>query len=131
MLDHGLVRPSSSCWASPCLLVGKPDGTFRFCTDYQKLNIVTKPDSFPHPRMEDCVDNVGASQFVSKFGLLKGYYQVPLSCHAQEISAFVIPSGLYSYNVMSFGLRNEPATFQRLMSCVVSGLEGCAVYLDM
>lgn len=49
---------------------------------------------------------------------------------AKEISAFITPSGLYSYNVMSFGLRNAPATFQHLMNQVVAGLEGCAVYLD-
>ncbi len=48
----------------------------------------------------------------------------------QKKTAFIIPSGLYSYNVMSFGLRNAPATFQRLKIRVVSGLEGCAVYLD-
>ncbi len=48
----------------------------------------------------------------------------------REISAFIVPSGLFSYKVMSFGLRNAPATFQRLMNRVISGLRGCAVYLD-
>lgn len=80
--------------------------------------------------MDDCIDSVGAARYVSKFDLLKGYYQVALTPRAQEIAAFVTPSGLYSYTVMSFGLRNAPATFQRLMNKVVSGLEGCAVYLD-
>ncbi|XP_063050317.1 uncharacterized protein LOC134445162 [Engraulis encrasicolus] len=130
LLDNELAQPSYSSWASPCILVNKPDGTYRFCTDYRKLNNITKPDSFPLPRVEDCVDRVGAARFVSKFDLLKGYYQVPLSPRAQEISAFITPSGLYSYTRMSFGLRNAPATFQRLMNRVVSGLEGCAVYLD-
>ena len=88
------------------------------------MNAVTKPDSFPLPRMEDCKDAVGSARFVSKFDLLKGYWQVPL------ISAFITPSGLYSYRVMSSGLRNAPATFQRLMHGVVTGLEGIAVYLD-
>lgn len=130
LLDNGLAKPSYSSWASPCLLVKKPDNTFRFCTDYRKVNMVTKPDSFPLPRMEDCVDQVGAARFVSKLDLLKGYYQVPLTPRAQEISSFITPSGLYSYNRMSFGLRNAPSTFQRLMNRVVAGLEGCAVYLD-
>lgn len=130
LIDNGLAVPSNSSWASPCLLVGKPDMTDGFCTDYRKVNNVTKPDSFPLPRMEDCVDEVGSAKFVSKFDLLKGYWQVPLTPRAREISAFITPSGLYSYNVMSFGLRNAPATFQRLMNQVVAGLDGCAVYLD-
>ncbi|KAL2091618.1 hypothetical protein ACEWY4_013881 [Coilia grayii] len=130
LLDNGLAKPCYSSWASPCLLVPKPDGTYRFCTDYRKLNAVTKPDSFPLPRIEDCVDSVGAAKFVTKCDLLKGYYQIPLTPRAQEIAAFVTPSGLYSYKVMSFGLRNAPSSFQRLMNRVISGLEGCAVYLD-
>ena len=80
--------------------------------------------------MEDCVDQVGAARFVSKFDLLKSYWQVPLADRAKEISAFITPNGLCSYSVMSFGLRNAPATFQRLMNKVVAGLIGCAVYLD-
>jgi hypothetical protein len=72
----------------------------------------------------------GAAKFVSKFDLLKGYWQVPLTPRAREISAFITLSGLFSYTVMGFGLRNAPATFQRLMNMVVNRLEGCAVYLD-
>ena len=130
MLENGIAEPSSSSWASPCLLVEKSDKSPRFCTDYRKVNAVSKPDAYPLPRMEDCIDQVGAARFVSKFDLLKGYWQIPLTDRAKEISAFITPSGLFSYTVMSFGLRNAPATFQRLMNRVVSGLEGCAVYLD-
>lgn len=130
MLDNNIAVPSSSSWASPCILVPKPDKTPRFCTDMRKVNSVTKSDSFPLPRMDDCIDRVGSAKFVSKFDLLKGYWQVPLSKRAQEIAAFITPTGLYSYTVMPFGLKNAPATFQRLMNRVVSGLEGCSVYLD-
>ncbi len=79
----------------PLPVVGSP-----FRTDFRKVNSVTKPDLFPLPRMEDCVDQVGSVKFVSKFDLLKGYWQVPLSPRAQEISAFITTTGLYSYKVM-------------------------------
>ncbi len=78
LLEHNLAVPSASPWCSPCLLVPKPDGTSRFCTDYRKVNALTKADSFPLPRMEDCVDRVGNAKFVTKLDLLKGYWQVPL-----------------------------------------------------
>ena len=130
LLENGLAIPSSSAWSSPCLLVPKSDGSQRFCTDFRKVNNVTKPDSYPLPRMEDCVDRVGAAKFVTKLDLLKGYWQVPLTARASEISAFVTPDGLYQYSVMPFGLRNAPATFQRLMRIVLAGVGNCEVYLD-
>lgn len=130
IIKHGIAEPSFSSWASPCLLVSKPDKTVKPCTDFRKVNAITKPDCFPLPRMEDCVDLVGSARFVSNFDLLKGYWQVPLTRRAREIASFVTSSGLYSYTVMPFGLRNAPATLQRLMNQVISGLEGSDVYLD-
>ncbi|KAL6485643.1 hypothetical protein MHYP_G00050350 [Metynnis hypsauchen] len=62
---NNLVEPSCSAWSSPCLLVNKPDGTYRFCTDYRRLNAVTKPDCYPLPRVDDCVDRVGSAIFVN------------------------------------------------------------------
>lgn len=99
MLQHGLARHSQSPWSSPCLLVPKADGTFRFCTDFSKVNAVTKADSFPLPRMEDCIDRVGSAEFVTKLDLLKGYWQVSLTARASEISAFATPDT--SYKIMS------------------------------
>ena len=72
LVEHGLAVPSASAWSSPCVLVPKPDNTPRFCNDYRKVNAVTKPDSFPLPRMEDCIDRVGSAKFVTKLDLLKG-----------------------------------------------------------
>lgn len=91
LIEHALAVPSSSPWCSPCLLVPKPDGTSRFCTDYGKVNQLTKSDSFPLPRIDDCVDRIGQAKFVTKLDLLKGYWQVPLTDCASEISAFVTP----------------------------------------
>ncbi len=130
LVENGLAVPSSSAWSSPCLLVPKPDGSHRFCTDYRKVNAITKPDSFPLPLMEDCVDNVGSARFVTKLDLLKGYWQVPLTERAAEISAFVTPNNFFNYTVMAFGLRNAPATFQRLMNTILGDVANCKVYLD-
>lgn len=67
---------------------------------------------------------------MTKLDLLKGYWQVPLTERAKEISAFVTPDDFLQYTVMPFGMRNAPATFQRLMNLVLSGLPFCEVYLD-
>lgn len=82
------------------------------------------------PRVEDCVDLVGNSKFVTKLDLLKGYWQVPLTEKASEISAFATPNAFLQYRVMAFGLRNAGATFQRLMSKVFANVPNCEAYLD-
>ena len=100
------------------------------CTDFRKHNSVTKTDTFPIPRIDDCIDKVGKAKYVTKIDLLKGFYQVPLTECAKELSAFVTPSGLYQYKVMAFGMKNSPAIFQRLINSVTSGIDGCDAYID-
>ena len=96
LLENDFIELSKSEWSSPCILVPKPDGSFRMCTDYRKVNKCTKTDIFPIPRLDDCTDKIGQSKFVSKFDLLKGFWQIPLTEKAKEISAFVTPDGLFS-----------------------------------
>ena len=130
MLENDIIEESQSNWSSPCILVPKHDGGFRFCTDFRKVNDKTKSDSFPIPRIADCIDQIGNAKFVSTFDMLKGYWQVPLTQRACEISAFVTPSGLYQYKVMPFGMKNAPATFQRMVNKLVRDIDGCEGYID-
>ncbi|KAI2647622.1 Retrovirus-related Pol polyprotein from transposon 17.6 [Labeo rohita] len=81
-------------------------------------------------RIDDCIDRVGTAKFVTKIDLLKGYWQVPLTPRAAEISAFVTPDFFGQYSVMAFGMRNAPATFQRLMRLVLQDVPDCEAYLD-
>ena len=130
MLKNDIIEESQSNWSSPCILVPKHDGGFRFCTDFREVNDKTKSDSFPIPRIADCIDQIGNAKFVSTFDMLKGYWQVPLTQRAHEISAFVTPSGLYQYKVMPFGMKNAPATFQRMVNKLVRDIDGCEGYID-
>lgn len=130
LLDKDLIEPSYSPWASPSLLVPKPDGSFRLCTDYRKVNAVTVADAFPLPRIDDLIDEVGKARFVSTIDLQKGYYQIGMTDRAKVISAFITPFGLYQYKVMPFGMINAPSTFQRTISHTIQNLEGVNAYLD-
>ena len=80
MLENDIIEPSCNEWSSPpCVLVPKPYKSYRFCTDVRKVNVVTKPDSYHIPRIDDCIDKIGHAKYVTKFDLLKGYWQVPLT----------------------------------------------------
>lgn len=68
MLAHPIIESSMTEWSSPIVTVSKPDGSLRLCVDYRKVNALTKSDSLPIPRIEDCLDWIGTA----KFNLLKG-----------------------------------------------------------
>lgn len=57
MLDRGIIRNSCSPFASPLVFVGKKDGTWRSCIDYQELNKKTVKDKFPIPVVQEHIDN--------------------------------------------------------------------------
>lgn len=136
MQATGVIQPSCSPWASPVVMVKKKDGSHRFCVDYRALNSVTKADTFPLPRIEDLLDQLGESNFFSTLDLASGYWQIRVHPDSQEKTAFVTPQGLYEFRVMPFGLTNAPAVFQRLMQRVLMGLnpedgpDYVTVYID-
>ena len=57
-LKAGVIEPSNSEWAAPVLLAPKKDGRLRFCIDYSRLNTITVKDSYPIPRMDECIDSL-------------------------------------------------------------------------
>ena len=132
MMKQGVITNSNSPWASPVVLVAKKDGSTRFCVDYRKLNAITKLDSFPLPRVDDSLDLLANIAYFSSLDLASGYWRVAMAADSQQKTAFCSHSGHYEFTVMPFGLCNAPATFQRLMETVLSGLvqEKCIVYLD-
>ena len=130
LIEHDLIEQSHSAWSSPCVLVRKESGGWRMCTDYRKINQVTRGDSYPIPRIDECIDCVGKAKYITKIDLLKGYYGVPMTERAKEMSAFITHRGLFQYKVMPFGMKGAPATFQRLMDRLLTGIENCRAYLD-
>ena len=130
MLKMGIIEPSNSEWASPIVLVKKPDGSERFCVDYRKVNEVTIKDSFPMPNIESKLNKLHGSTIFTSLDCTSGYWQIKLSEKAKQISSFISNRGLFSFKVMPFGLCNAGATFQRIMELVLSDLRNSTAYID-
>ena len=132
MLEQDIIEPCDSPWSSPVVLAKKPDGTWRFCADYRKLNAITVRDVYPMPCVPSSLSRLEGAKFFSIMDVRAGFHQIKLREQDKAKTAFVTNDGLYQFKVMAFGLMNAPSTFQRLMDVVLAGLRwtSCLVYMD-
>ena len=93
MLLSDVIEPSASPWSSPVVLPEKPDGEYRFCVDYRKLNVVTKKDIYPLPRIDETLDALGNANAFTTFNSQSGFWQIPIREADKEKTAFSTHNG--------------------------------------
>ena len=132
MLDAGVITESCSEYAHPVCLVRKKDGSVRWCIDTRVLNSYTVKDRFPLPKIEQCLDTLCGNRYFSTLDIASGYWQIEIAPEDQKKIALITKYGLFEHKMMCFGLCNGPATFQRAMQFVLSGLlwDKALCYLD-
>ena len=113
-------------------MVKKPNGKWRMCVDFTDLNRACPKDSYPLPRIDTLVDSTARHELLSFMDAFSGYNHIRMKEEDQEKTSFVTSQGLFCYKVMSFGLKNAGATYQRLMNKMfVHQLErNVQVYVD-
>jgi hypothetical protein len=137
LLQEGIIEESNSPWSSPILVVPKKADAsgqkkFRLVVDYRKLNEKTVGNAYPLPDITEILDQLGQAKYFSCLDLAMGYHQIDMDPRDVEKTAFSTKEGHWAYKRMPFGLKTAPATFQKMMNNVLSGLTGtrCFVFLD-
>jgi hypothetical protein len=132
IVQQNLIEPATCEWASPIVLVPKPDGSLRFCVDYRELNLITISDTYPLPRMDECIYYLGDAVIFNKLDCNSGYLQIPVLPEDRDKTALTSHYGIYRFLRLPFGLRNAPATIQRTIDILLSGdkWKNCLVCLD-
>ena len=133
---NGIIKAADSEWGANVILVKKKDNTWRMCVDYRDLNSkTTNVDPYLIPRIDDTIDALGGAKFFCTLDLIQGYHQIEMTEESKAKTAFVVPRmtpSQWQYNFMPFGVTGGPATFQRVMDRILSGLEHkiALAYLD-
>ena len=102
-------------WLANTVVVKKKNGKWRVCVDFTDLNRVCPKDPFPMPKINQLVDSTHGHPRMSFLDAFQGYHQIALAPEDQKKTAFFSPDVNYHYTVMSFGLKNVEATYQRMM----------------
>ena len=130
MMTMGVIRGSSSPYASPVVVVKKKDNTNRICVDYRKLNKLTVFDPEPMPTAEHLFQKLNGDKYFTRIDLSKGYWQI---CKPEDDipkTAFVTPDGSYELLKMPFSMINSAATLKRAMKKLLHGLDNVEFYWD-
>lgn len=137
MLNQGIIRSSFSPWSSPIWIVPKKSDAsgkkkWRLVVDYRKLNEKTIDDRYPIPNISEILDKLGKCIYFSTLDLASGFHQIEVKPQDIPKTAFSVDNGHYEYIRMPFGLKNAPATFQRVMDNVLRDIQGkhCLCYMD-
>ena len=137
LLKKEVIRHSKSLYNSPIWVVLKKANASgkkkcRIVIDFRKVNEDTDQDAYLLPMIDDIIDHLGKAKFFLAFDLSSGFHKIPMAEESKKYTALSTPEGHFEFNRMPFGLKNSPATFQRMMDGALGGLVGkiCFVYLD-
>uniref|UniRef100_A0A0G4HKD4 Reverse transcriptase domain-containing protein n=1 Tax=Chromera velia CCMP2878 TaxID=1169474 RepID=A0A0G4HKD4_9ALVE len=132
LLEGGIIKPTSSPWGFPLVLIWKKTGKLRICIDYRKLNKILRKDRWPLPRIDHTLAKLQGRRFYTLIDLFQGFHHVSVREDHQERLSFVIADGQFTYCKMPFSISTAPSIFQRAMDIMLAGLTGSfvSVYLD-
>jgi hypothetical protein len=120
LMAHGVIQPSSSPFASPVLLVGKKDLSWRLCVDFRHLNVLTVKNKYPLPVIDELLDELASAEWFTSLDLRSGYHQIRMAPGEEFKTAFQTHHGHFEYKVMSYGVTGGPATFQGVMNDILA-----------
>ena len=135
--EYGLISKASSKYNHALVLVRKPDGGLRICSDLREMNRNIEVERFPLPNIETLFDRLGeelqASEerlFIASFDIQSAYRALEICEKDKNKLAFSFESDMFKHERMAFGLADAPSTFSYVMRIILNGLRGVFNYLD-
>jgi hypothetical protein len=135
MLEAGFIKPCRYAeWISSIVPVQKKDGWWRVCVDFRNLNRATPKDEYPMPIVETLINAAVGNKILSFMDGNASYNQIFMALEDIHKTAFRVPGvvGLFEYVVMTLGLKNVGATYQRVMNYIYHDLISklVEIYID-
>ncbi|XP_055525274.1 uncharacterized protein K02A2.6-like isoform X2 [Wyeomyia smithii] len=133
LLNKGIIEPVNepAKWVSPVVVVPKGDGSdVRICVDMRRANEAVERENHPLPTIEDFLPHLVKAKVFSRLDVESAFHQVEISRRSREITTFITSRGLFRYTRLMFGISCAPELFQKIMEQILSGCDGCVVFID-
>lgn len=130
--SEGIIsKVETSDWASPLVVVPKPNNQVRLCVDYKTtVNTQIEMDHYPLPRISETLDSLVASRYFCKLDIYKAYLHIEVDNESAKIQTIVTHKGTFKMNRLSFGIKVAPAIFHRIFEQIFADLPGVTSYFD-
>ncbi|GJY93237.1 reverse transcriptase domain-containing protein [Tanacetum coccineum] len=116
LVEAGIMREMHyHDWLSNPIMVNKHDNSWRMCVDFKDLNKACPKDGYPLPEIDWKVESLCGFPFKCFLDAYKGYHQIQMAKEDEEKTALITSQGIFCYTKMPFSLRNNKATYQRLV----------------
>ncbi len=131
LVKRGILEPSTSLWGTLNVFEPKKDGTLRTTSDIRRLNSMTETDVYTMGDMTTTLDWLSSKKLHSTLDLKYGFFQVPLGEDSRPLTAIRTVCGLFQYTRLPRGLRNSPATFQKIVNEILGDLKRQCIWSYM
>ena len=113
------------------VVVPKKNGHVRICVDLKPLNENVLREVHPLPKVDEMLAQLTGAKVFSKFDANSGFWQIPLEKSSRLLTTFITQFGHFHFNKLPFGISSAPEHFQKRMSAILEGLEGCVCQMDV
>jgi len=132
MEKSGVIEKiDQSEWASPLVVVPKPNGKVRITGDFKNtVNSQLCITQYPLAVPEELFSQVSGGNKFSKLDGTNAYHQIELEESCKAFLVINTHRGLYRYNVLPQGISSSPAIFQEFMDKLLKGIPMTRSYID-
>ena len=117
-------------WVNSIVIVEKRDGKLRICLDPHDLNKAIKREHYPMQSAESIMADIAGAKYFSKLDASSGYWQIKVDDESSKVLAFNTPFGRYKFKRLPFGILSASEVFQKKISQIIEGINGCANVQD-
>jgi hypothetical protein len=135
LIEANFIRPCRyAVWISNIVPVYKKNWKMTVCIAFRDLNRATPMDGYPMPVADLLVDATSRHKVISFMDGNAGYNQIFMAIEdiSKTTFRYLGHTSLFEWIVMTFGLKNAGATYQRAMNYIFHELIGkiVEIYID-